>query len=88
MAEIFEHPHALVAAVILCLPAAFPIARYFFDDVETFKKDLGVDSEFDRSLWLLGAERIDRGLYIKIIGFLAAYAAVVLAVYQFFSLFL
>jgi hypothetical protein len=37
MPDFVEHPATLVIIVIACSPLLFPLARFFFDDIETFK---------------------------------------------------
>jgi hypothetical protein len=88
MAQFVDHPSLLLLAVLLCLPVAFPLARFFFDDFDTFKREAGLDTDIDRSIWLLGGVPANPWLYLKVIGFLEAYAAVALAAYQLFTKFL
>jgi hypothetical protein len=74
--------------MLVCAPLLFPLGRFFFDDFETFKCEVGLDSDFDRSLWLLGFVPSDPMLYMKIIGFFAIYAGATIAVYQLLSKFI
>lgn len=82
MLKLIQHPGLLFVSLGLCIPLMFPLARFFFDDFETFKQELGLGSEFDRSMWLLGCIPSSPGLYFKIVGFFGIYAGAVAATYQ------
>ena len=36
-----DHPLTLAFVTLCCVPTLFPLARFFFDDFETFLHDLG-----------------------------------------------
>ena len=77
-----EHPKTLVVAALVCLPALPAIARYFFDDFDTFKRDTGLDNSAGRWGWLLGLGRIEYTLDWRMLGFVGAYVGLTAAVYQ------
>jgi len=78
-----EHPKTLVVAALVCLAALPAIARYFFDDFDSFKRDLGLDQDnsLGRWSWLLGG-RMEYTFDWRAIGFVGVYAGLVAAVYQ------
>ncbi len=77
-----QHYGLMVVAAVLCLPALRPIARFIFDDLETFKAEAGLRTETDRTLWALGFLRSNPYFYFKIACFIGAYLAVLVAAYQ------
>ena len=82
MLKMIQHPGLLFVGLVLCIPLMLPVARFFFEDWETFKQDLGLGTEFDRSMWLLGGVPSNPDLCFKMIGFLSVYAGAVAAAYQ------
>ena len=81
MGDFVAHPGTLLIVGIACSPALLPLARFFFDDLETFKSEAGLDYDHNRALWLLGWPRLSLQLRIKAIGFVAVFAGLVTAVY-------
>lgn len=77
-----EHPVLMIIAACVCLMAAFPLARFFFDDFETFKDEFGLRSDWEQPLWLLGCVPSSPMIVAKIIGFLGTLAIVSFAVYS------
>ncbi|MBL6751559.1 MAG: hypothetical protein ISP90_13615 [Nevskia sp.] len=77
-----DHPKLLLLAAILSAPALFPLARFFFDDFSTFKRDVGLDNSVGRFAWLIGWPLEEWTLRYRIAGFAGCYAVVVAAVYQ------
>lgn len=82
MLKLIQHPHFLVIAMLVCIPLLFPLARFFFGDFESFKEDIGLGNDSDRSLWRLGFLPADPISYFKIIGFFGIYTGAVAVVYQ------
>jgi hypothetical protein len=82
MLKLIQHPYLLVLAMLICIPLLFSLGRFFFDDFETFKQEVGLGNDFDRSLWLLGCIPSNPILYFKIIGFFGIYSGATAAVYQ------
>jgi hypothetical protein len=77
-----DHPWLLAVATIACLLVAFPLARYFFGDLETLMDDFGLSRDSDRAAWLLGFVPGDPNLYFKVIGFLGLLFVVFVAVFS------
>ena len=77
-----EHPVMLLVAAALCAPALWPIGRFIFDSLETFKAEAGLGTHTHRALWRLGFQSAKPALYFKIACFICAYVAVVAAMYQ------
>jgi hypothetical protein len=84
-----DHPHLLLAAVVLSLPAMLPLARFFFTDFDTFKRDLRLEDPISLVLWWFGWPiwmysrwRDENELDLRIVLFIACYAAVVLGIYH------
>ena len=75
----FDHPALLVVAIVIAAPCAFPVARFFFDDFETFKSDFGLGRKWERELWLVGV--VPCGAVSRSFVFLLVMAVVVLAFY-------
>jgi len=75
------HPEVLIATAIILAPILFPLARFFFEDLETFKAEAGLDYEHDRLMWLLGWPRLDLRLQFKVVGFLGSYCGLVFLAY-------
>jgi len=65
-----DHPILIIVAGVACLAAAFPLARFFFDDIDTFMGDL------------LGFLLLTPMQKFKVIGFVGSLAMVFLAVYS------
>ena len=80
--QLFAHPRLLILAGLLCIPALWPIARFIFEDFETFKAQAGLSRELDQKLWILGFCPSNPYRYVKITCFFGAYFAIVVAVYQ------
>ncbi|WP_157572745.1 hypothetical protein [Nevskia soli] len=80
--DFIGYPRTLIVAAVVCLPALPAIARYFFEDFDTFKHDAWLDNSAGRWGWLLGLGRIEYTLDWRMLGFVGAYAGLVAAVYQ------
>ena len=78
----WDHPIALLLSATVTLAAAFPVARFFFDDFETFKSEFGLSRRWERELWLLGFVPCGPLIYVKIIGFLGVLGIVFFVVYS------
>jgi len=78
----FDHPVLLLVAGLACVAAAFPVARFFFDDFDTFKEEFGVARDWEQGLWLLGFFPSSPLAYAKVIGFVGTLVIVFLAVYS------
>jgi hypothetical protein len=72
-----DHPIILAVLTIACLPALWPLARFFFDDLESFLDEAGLSREHDRWLWILGFPRYGLHLHSKIIGFVGFFVILV-----------
>ena len=81
MGSFVEHPLTLVVVAVACSPVLLPLARFFFDDLETFKSEAGLDYDHNRLLWLLGWPRVSLQLKVKVVGFVGVFASLVMAVY-------
>jgi len=75
-----DHPLLLAIAAGACFALAFPLARFFFDDIESFKSNFGLARE-EIAFWLLGFLPTDPMVWVKLIGFVGTLAIVFLAVY-------
>ncbi|MDR3418739.1 MAG: hypothetical protein P4L83_21405 [Nevskia sp.] len=82
MLHLVAHPKLLIVAAVICLPALLPLARYFFDDVETFKRDLGLGNSVGRFAWLIGTPLEEYTLELRIFCFVGCYGIVVLLAYS------
>lgn len=89
LSQLVAHPHLLVAAALLSLPALLPLARFFFTDFDTFKRDLSLEDPIRLVLWWFGwpvwmyyRYWDDNELDLRIFVFLACYAAVVAGIYH------
>jgi len=76
-----DHPVAIAIAALACLVVAFPLARFFFDDFETFKEEAGLSRDWEQQLWLLGFVPSSPMLYVKGIGFFGILAIWFVAIY-------
>lgn len=76
-----DHPLAITIASFACLVAAFPLARFFFDDFESFKEEAGLSRDWEQQLWLLGCVPSNPMLYVKGIGFFGILAIGFVAIY-------
>jgi hypothetical protein len=81
MGPFIEHPATLVVVAILCSPALIPLARFFFDDFETFKAETGLHYAHNRFLWILGWPRVSWQFRIKTAAFIAVFVVLVTVVY-------
>jgi hypothetical protein len=79
---LFEYPRILLIAAFVCVPAMFPLARFFFNDLTTFKRDVGLDSSVGKFAWLIGNPLEEYTLGFRIFAFAGCYTLVVLAAYQ------
>ena len=77
-----DEPFVLLLAGLVCLAAAFPIARFFFEDFETFKEEAGLSRDWERELWLLGCVPSNPMLYFKLVGFVGTLAILFLGAYS------
>lgn len=76
-----EHPLLLIIALIACAPALFPLARFFFTDLESFLDETGLSTSWGRWMWLLGAVPRHPQLSWKLTGFIGTFGILVWAVY-------
>ncbi len=76
-----EHPATLVVIAIAGSPVLLPLARFFFEDIETFKSEAGLDYEHNRWLWLLGWPRLSLQLQLKVVGFVGIFGILVALLY-------
>jgi hypothetical protein len=81
----FDHPGLLLAASVLALISVPALARFFFGSFAELKRDLGLDDELGRQLWLFGLLPSTPSLYFAAIAFLGCYVIVVLLVYSLLS---
>ena len=77
-----QHPRVFAVAAVICIPALFPLARYFFEDFASFRRDAGLDNSVGRFAWLIGSPLEEYTLYLRIIRFLGGYVIFVAAIYQ------
>jgi len=77
-----DHPWLLFLATTASLTVAFPLARFFFDDYETFRAEFGFERDWERQLWLLGFLPTSPMIYVRVMGFLGCLAVVFMAVYS------
>ena len=77
-----DHPILLIVAAAVSIAATFPVARFFFDDFETFKQEFGLSRQWERELWLLGLLPNSPMVYFKIVGFIGALGILFVAVYS------
>ena len=82
MLESFGHPWVLLAAAIVSLPVLFPIVQFFFGDFATFKEEAGLYYDHDRASWLLGFPHTHFYFGPKLLGIIACYVLLAVAVYQ------
>jgi hypothetical protein len=80
-----DHPLLLVLAAAACVALAFPLARFFFDDFESFKEEFGLSRDWERELWLLGFIPSSPMLYVKVVGFIGTLVVAFLALYSLLS---
>ena len=81
MPTVIDHPVVLVVVALLCSPLLLPLARWFFDDFETFLSELGYRDQ-DDFWWQLIAGSSPL-LWMKVVGFVGTFAIVVGSGYLF-----
>jgi hypothetical protein len=81
MPTVIDHPVVLVVVALLCSPLLLPLARWFFDDLETFLGELGYREQDD--IWWQLIRGSSGMLRIKVVGFVGTFAIVVGMVYLF-----
>ena len=75
------HPLWLAIIALCCAPMLFPLARFFFEDLETVKAEAGLHSTLDILLWVVGQPRQSLNFQFKVVGFLGVYGIVVFLAY-------
>jgi hypothetical protein len=75
MPTVIDHPVVLVVVALLCSPLLLPLARWFFDDLETFLSELGYRDQDD--FWWQLIQGSSGMLWIKVAGFVGTFAIVV-----------
>ena len=81
MLPFVAHPAILIVIAIACSPVLLPLARFFFEDFETFKSEAGLDYDHNRWLWLLGWPRLTLQLQFKVVGFVGIFGILVALLY-------
>lgn len=76
-----HHSRVLLLGALVCLPVLMPLASFFFDDFESFRRDLGIDDNVNRYSWIFGRPTLERGLGYRIAGFVGSYIVLVSMTY-------
>ena len=75
----WDHPFVMLLAGAITLVIAFPVARYFFEDFETFKEELGLTRKWEREMWLLGGFPTSASFAGRLVAFALVLVVVFLA---------
>jgi hypothetical protein len=72
-----NHPFTLVVIALFSIPALIPLARFFFDDLETFLNDLGYRADDDTWWKIIRLSQYNIEFILKLIALVGCYVILV-----------
>ena len=72
-----EHPVILLLITLVCSPALIPLAKFFFDDWETFLEEFGYRERDDIWWKILRIDMNSRMVFFKILFMLTCFGILV-----------